>query len=90
MENFSIEVSQVAHDKNKDGLDDTDVIGESGNKAGQEAPNNAYQRTSKGHHKEGGKTRQNIRVFDIILAHTHVGVEHVVQHLNRSNQTFNG
>lgn len=89
MENFRIEVSQVAHDKNKDGLDDTDMIGEAGNETGQEAPNNAYERTSERDHKEGGKARQNIRVFDIFLAHAHVGVEHVVQHLNwfKSNET---
>ena len=38
MEDFGIKVSQIAHDKNENGFDDTDVIGESRYESGGETP----------------------------------------------------
>lgn len=78
MKDFSIQVSQVAHDKDEDGLDDTDVVGKASNETRKEAPNDADKCTTERNHNEGGETGQNICIFDIFLAHTHVGVEHVV------------
>ena len=57
VEYFSVEVGQVAHDEDEDGLDDEHVIGEPGDEAGEEAPNDANQRPAQRHHQERGESR---------------------------------
>lgn len=57
MEDFSVQVSQIAHDKNENRLDDPNVVGETGNETGEEAPNNADQRATDRNHNERSETR---------------------------------
>lgn len=78
MEDFSIQVSQIAHNKNEDGLDDTHMVGKTSDETREEAPNDADKSTTERNHNKGGETRQNVGVFDVFLAHTNVGVKHVV------------
>lgn len=78
MEDFSVQVSQIAHHENEDGLDDANVVGKTGDETREEAPNDANKSTANRHHNKGGETRQNVGVFDVFLAHADVGVEHVV------------
>lgn len=78
MEDFCIQVSQIAHDEDEDWLDNTDVVGEARDETGQKAPDDADQRTAERHHQEGSKTGQNVGVFDIFDAHADVSVKHIV------------
>ena len=86
MEDFRIQVSQVAHDEDEDGLNDADVVGETGDETGEEAPDDADQSAANCDDEEGGKAGQNVRVLDIFHTHADVSVEHVVQHLNGPRQ----
>jgi len=85
VENFSVEVGQVAHDEDEDRFDDEYVVGESGDEPGEETPDDADERSTQRHYQERGEPGQNVRVLNVLLAHFHVSVEHVVQHLNHTN-----
>ena len=80
VEYFSIEVGQVAHDENKDGLDDAHVIREPSHKPSQEAPNDADERPTQRHHQKRRESRQDVLVPDILWTQLHVSIEHIVQH----------
>lgn len=81
MEDFSVEVRQIAHDENEDRLDNSDVVREAGHESSEEAPDDADQSAANCHDEEGSKTGQYVRVFDVFHAHADVLVEHIVQHL---------
>lgn len=83
MKNFGIEVGQVCHHKDEDRLDDPNLVRETGDETGGEAPNDADDSASNRHHNEGRKTRQDLRVGDPRSAHFAVRLEHVVQHLRQ-------
>ncbi len=56
VEDFRVQISQVAHDEDENGLDNTNVIGEARDETSKEAPDDADQGATDGHNKEGGET----------------------------------
>ena len=87
MEDLGVEVGQVAHDEDEDGLDDAHVVGEARDESGEEAPDDADRRAAQRHHQKVGQPRQHVRGADVLLAHADVRVEHVVQHLHVPDTT---
>lgn len=55
MKNLGVEISQVRHDEYEDGLDHANLMGESRNETGGEAPYHPYYRPTDRHDEEGGQ-----------------------------------
>ena len=85
MEDLGVEVAEVGHDEDEDGLDDAHLVREAGNQPRGEAPDDADDRAADRHHEEGREARQQIRGQDVTGAHLCVRLEHVVQHLEQWN-----
>ena len=81
MEDFGIEIGQVAHDEDENGFDDEDVIGEPRNEARQKAPDDTDQGTAHGRNQKWADSGQNVRVLHVLRAQSDVNVKHLVQHL---------
>ena len=77
VEDFSIQVSQIAHNKNEDGLDDTHLVGKTSEETREEAQNDADECTTERNHNKGGETRQNVGGFDVFCADTNKGAKHL-------------
>lgn len=79
MEDFSIQVGQVSHHEDKDGLYDPHLVRESGNKACGKAPNHPYNSAAHSHHQEGAQASKDVGVQDVGGTHLRVGLKHMVQ-----------
>lgn len=62
MEHLSIEISEVGHHEDEDGLDDSHFMCEPRDEAGGEAPHAAYTGASNSYYQEWCQARQNVRV----------------------------
>ena len=82
---LSYQVRQIAVHEDEEGLDRTDVVGETCGERGREAKQKAKEDASNSHHKEPGNPQKHISGFD----DGHVGQEgkHVVKNLWREKET---
>ena len=83
MEDLSIEVGQISHDKDEDGFYNSDLVSVPGDKTCKKAPQDANDSATKSHHKEWSKSCQNVCVQDVVGAHLCVGFKHVIQHMKK-------
>lgn len=82
-EYFSREVREIRHGEDKEGLQDPGVAGEPGDESGDESPDDADDGSSQGDDEKGGEAFENVVGTQVVLADLRVGLEHVVQHLNK-------
>lgn len=83
MEDLSIEVGQISHDKDEDGFYNSDPVREPGDKTCKETPEDANDGATKRHHKEWSKSSQNVCIQDVVGAHVCVELKHVIQNLQK-------
>lgn len=83
MEDLSIEVGQVRHDEDEDGLYDSDLVCVPSDEACKEAPQDANDSATKRHHKERSKSHHEIYTQNVAGTHLRVGLEQVIQHLQQ-------
>lgn len=83
MEDLSIEVGQIRHDKDEDGFYNSDLVCVPGDKTCKETPQDANDGATKRHHKEWSKSGQNVCAQDVDGAHLCIGLKHVIQHLQK-------
>lgn len=87
MEDLCVEVGEVGHDEDEDGLYDPDLVGVAGDHARGEPPDDPDDRPTHGHHDEGEEACQDVCVKDIGSPHLCVGLEHVVQYLVKQSNS---
>lgn len=83
MKELSVEVGQVRHDEDEDGLYDSDLVCVSGDQACEESPQDANDGATKRHHKERSKSHHEVYIQNVAGSHLCVGLEQVIQHLQR-------
>ena len=83
MKRLGVDVGQVTHGEDVDGLDDAHRVREARREAGEEAPDDADGRPADGHYRERHEADQHVLVFDVLRPQRHVRIEHVVQNLRR-------
>jgi len=84
VKDFSVEVSQVTHNKDENWFNDPNLIRKTSYKSRDESPNDADQGTAKSHNGERGKAFQDFGIFDILHSHFAVAFKHFVQHLQET------
>lgn len=52
VEDLCVQVGEVGHHKNKNGLDHPDLVGEASDKSREKTPHYPYHSSANGHHKE--------------------------------------
>lgn len=80
VENFCIQIGQVGHNKDENRFNDTYIVGEACNKAGEDAPHHTDKCTAQGDYQERGASTSNIHRLNITGANFVVRFKHVVQH----------
>jgi hypothetical protein len=85
VEYLGVEVGEVGHDKDEDGLDDAGVLRETGDEAREEAPDDADDGAAEGDDEERGEALGVVRRQDRVALGRDLGVhlEHVIQDLRR-------
>ena len=81
MENFSIQIGQVSHGEDKKRFQNSGMVGKSGDKTRDVAPNDANEGTTKCDDKEACEAFEDILMSDVISANFHVGFKHLIKYL---------
>ena len=83
MENFSIQIRQVGHGEDEKWFQNSGMVGKSGDKTSDVAPNDANEGTAKSDDKEAGEAFENILVSDVFGANFHVRFKHLIKYLRK-------
>ena len=83
MENFSIQIRQVSHGKDEKRFQNSGMVGKSGDKTCDVAPNDANEGTTKSDDKEAGEAFENILVSDVFSANFNVRFKHLIKYLKK-------
>ena len=81
MENFGIQIGQVSHGEDKKRFQNSGMVGKSGDKTRDVAPNDANEGTTKSDDKEACEAFEDILMSDVIGANFHVGFKHLIKYL---------